>query len=250
MELLFGVGALWGQRTDVANIGPDQFAVLQDNTIEFDFETKELYSQSQFPIDIARGKGKVTGKAKFARVFGALYADLFFGLSDAVGQTTVAEYESHVIATNTVVSTNATAYVDDLGVYYSGATGLKLSRVYTVSPSAGQYSVNVATGTYTIGTGDIGATVVLSYVYTIAGTGDTITITNQFMGTTPTFKATFYTQRSTLGGSGQLTLRLNQCVSSRLSFPSTIDNYNIPDFDFQAFADSSGTIGLMSMTER
>lgn len=79
MQLIFGIGALWGTRTDVPNIGPDQFAVLQDNTVEFQFEVKELYSQLGYPIDIARGKGKITGKAKVARVFGALYGDIFFG---------------------------------------------------------------------------------------------------------------------------------------------------------------------------
>ena len=32
MQLAFGAGALWGNRTDVtgAGIGPDQFAILQD----------------------------------------------------------------------------------------------------------------------------------------------------------------------------------------------------------------------------
>ena len=79
MELIFGIGALWGQRTDVPGVGPDQFGVLQDNSIDFSFELKELYSQLQFPIDIARGKGKITGKAKRARNFSTLYADRFFG---------------------------------------------------------------------------------------------------------------------------------------------------------------------------
>jgi hypothetical protein len=68
MQLIFGIGALWGTRTDVSGIGPDQFAILQDNSIDFTFEVKELYSQLGYPIDIARGKGKVTG-AKMARVF-------------------------------------------------------------------------------------------------------------------------------------------------------------------------------------
>ena len=58
MQLIFGIGALWGTRSDAPGIGPDQFAILQDNSIDFSFELKELYSQLQFPVDIARGKGK------------------------------------------------------------------------------------------------------------------------------------------------------------------------------------------------
>jgi len=95
MQLAFGAGALWGNRTDVtgAGIGPDQFAILQDVQIDFDWTTKELWGQFQFPVDIARGQGKIAGKAKFARIFGAIYGDLFFGQTPAAGQLTVSENE-------------------------------------------------------------------------------------------------------------------------------------------------------------
>ena len=68
MQLAFGAGALWGNRTDVtgSGIGPDQFGILQDVQIDWDWQTKELWGQFQFPVDIARGQGKITGKAKFA----------------------------------------------------------------------------------------------------------------------------------------------------------------------------------------
>src|SRR5438552_7668798 len=96
MQLSFGAGALWGNRTDVSGsgIGPDQFGILQDVQIDWDWTTKELYGQFQFPVDIARGQGKITGKAKFARIFGAIYGDLFFGQTPAAGQLTVSENEA------------------------------------------------------------------------------------------------------------------------------------------------------------
>ena len=121
MQLIFGIGALWGTRSDVTGVGPDQFAVLQDNSIDFAFEIKELYSQLGWPIDIARGKGKITGKAKMARVFSNLYADLFFGATPATTEDNVSENEVHTVATTTVTVTNATSFVADLGVYYSAA---------------------------------------------------------------------------------------------------------------------------------
>ena len=79
MQLAFGAGALWGNRTDVtaSGIGPDQFGILQEVQIEWDWTTRELWGQHQFPVDIARGQGKISGKAKFARIFGAIYGDLF-----------------------------------------------------------------------------------------------------------------------------------------------------------------------------
>src|SRR6266849_4976868 len=137
MQLAFGAGALWGNRTDVtgSGIGPDQFGILQDVQIDWDWTTRELWGQFQFPVDIARGQGKITGKAKFARIFGAIYGDL-----------TIAENEAATVPATTpytVTVANAANYVDDLGVFYAAgaSAGNRFTRVTTAS-AAGQYSVN------------------------------------------------------------------------------------------------------------
>ena len=155
MQLAFGARALWGNRTDVtgSGIGPDQFGILQDVQIDWDWQTKELWGQFQFPVDIARGQGKITGKAKFARIFGAIYGDLFFGQTPATGQLTVSENEAASVPATTpftVTVANAASYVDDLGVFYAtgASAGNRFTRVTTPS-SAGQYSVNLTTGIYT-----------------------------------------------------------------------------------------------------
>src|SRR5580700_3434987 len=171
MQLAFGAGALWGNRTDVTGtgIGPDQFAILQDVQIDFDWTTKELWGQFQFPVDIARGQGKITGKAKFARIFGAIYGDLFFGQTPVTGQLTVSENEAAVVPSSTPYTAtvaNASSYIDDLGVYYA-ATGNRFTRVTTPS-AAGQYSVNLSTGIYTFAAADASAAVLISYAYTVS----------------------------------------------------------------------------------
>src|SRR5436853_4229026 len=171
MQLAFGAGALWGNRTDVtgSGIGPDQFGILQDVQIDWDWTTRELWGQFQFPVDIARGQGKIAGKAKFARIFGALYGDLFFGQTPASGQLTIAENEAATVPASTpyaVTVANAASYVDDLGVFYaSGASaGNRFTRVTTPS-AAGQYSVNLATGIYSFAAADAGAALLVSYLY-------------------------------------------------------------------------------------
>src|SRR5437667_9504594 len=138
MQLAFGAGALWGNRTDVTGtgIGPDQFGILQDVQIDFDWTTQELGRQFQFPVDIARGQGKITGKAKFARIFGAIYGDLFFGQAPAAGQLTVSENEAATVPATTpysVAVANASGYADDLGVYYAtgNTAGGRFARVTT-----------------------------------------------------------------------------------------------------------------------
>lgn len=249
MQLIFGIGALWGTRTDISGVGPDQFAVLQNNEIDFSFEVKELYSQFQFPVDIARGKGKITGKAKTARVFGQLYADLFFGSSYSTGEITVAQDEIATLGTSPYTVANSANFAADLGVFYGGSTSGTRFGYSTGAPSMGSYTTAETSGIYTFNTGDVGATVAISYVYNVSAVGKLLTLANNFMGYTPTFAATFYQVRSTFGGKGQLTLRLNQCISSRLTFPSRIDDYGIPDFDWMAMSAGTNTIGTLSTTE-
>src|SRR5690242_206545 len=254
MQLAFGAGALWGNRTDVtgSGIGPDQFGILQEVQIDWDWTTKELWGQYQFPLDIARGQGKITGKAKFARIFGAIYGDLFFGQTAATGQLTVSENEAAAVPATgpyTAAVANAAVYSDDLGVYYAAGSsaGNRMTRVTTPS-AAGQYSVNTATGIYTFAAADAGAAVLISYLYT-AVSGKKLVLTNQFAGFTPTFKATFYTLKTTGGVPAALSLVLNACTATKLSLPTKTDDYEIQEFDFSAFADAAGAIGTLSTNE-
>ena len=254
MQLAFGAGALWGNRTDTtgSGIGPDQFGILQDVEIDWDWQTRELWGQFQFPLDIARGQGKITGKAKFARIFGAIYGDLFFGETPATGQLTVSENEAAIVPSTgpyTVTAANATSFVDDLGVFYAAGSnaGNRFTRVTTPS-AAGQYSVNPATGIYTFAAADSGASLLASYLYN-SNTGKKLVLTNQLMGYTPTFKATFYTGKTTQGVAAGLALVLNACTATKLTLPTKIDDYEIQEFDFSAFADATGTIGTLSVNE-
>ncbi|MBV9861887.1 MAG: hypothetical protein JO267_07040 [Alphaproteobacteria bacterium] len=251
MQLAFGAGALWGNRTDVtgSGIGPDQFGILQEIDIDIDWTVKELWGQNQFPVDIARGQGKITGKAKFARIFGALYGDLFFGQTPATGQLTVAENEAAVVPASTPFAAtvaNAGSFVDDLGVYYAGS-GNRFTRV-TTPAAAGQYAVNLATGAYAFAAADAGAALLISYVYSVT-TGKKLIITNQLMGYTPVFRASFYTVKATQSVSAALSLVLNACTATKLSLPTKIDDYEIQEFDFSAFADATGTIGTLGTNE-
>jgi hypothetical protein len=248
MQLSFGSGAVWGERTDVtgSGIGPRQFGVLQDIQIDFDWTDKELYGQLQFPVAIARGQGKITGKAKFAQILGLLYSDIFFGVAPATGQFAVSQLEAATVPAvtpYTVTAANAANYNDDLGVVYA-SSGKRFNRV-TTPAAAGQYSVNFASGIYTFSSADAGAALLISYTYIVATNGSKMTITNQLVGTTPTFKATFYSNYS---GNGTA-LRLNACTANKLSLPTRVDDWTINEFDFSAFADASGTIGYLSTVE-
>ncbi len=87
------------------------------------------------------------------------------------------------------------------------------------------------------------------YTYTVT-TQQQMTGTNNFMGTGPLFELTcvnHYTNN--LGVPNELAIRLNACRSSKFTFPFSNIAYTIPDFEFTAFADSSGSWGTVVMTE-
>lgn len=255
MQLAFGAGVLYGERTDTtgSGIGPQQFGVLQSCTVDFDWTTRQLWGQNQFPVDIARGQCNITGRASFAQVFGAIYRDLCFGATSSTGQIILAANEAATVPASsayTVTPANSATFVDDLGVYYAAGAnaGKRFSRV--TSPSAaGQYSVNETTGVYTFASPDASAAVLISYMWNSASTGSTINLTNQLMGKTPTFKASFRTEKNTQGTTAGLTLVLNACTSSKLSMPTRLDDYQIQEFDFMAFSDTSGSVGTLSTLE-
>jgi hypothetical protein len=249
MQLEFGSGALWGERTDLgiaSGVGPRQFGIMQDITVDFDWTSKELYGMFQYPVAIGRGQAKISGKVKYAQIQGLLYSDLFFGQPATVGQFGVQTLEPETIPSTTpfqITVAHAASYNDDLGVAYA-ATGLRFNRVTTPS-AAGQYSVNFATGVYTFASADAGLAVLMNYTYAITGSGQQIQITNQLMGIMPTWKATFYT---TYSGKGTA-LRLNACAAQKLSLPTRIDDWTIHELDFMAFADPANVVGYFSTVE-
>lgn len=240
MEFGFGSGILTGLRNDNTGTNtPIRFGALQNVAIEWNGDVKELYSTGQFPIDTARGKTKISGKAKVAEIKASMYNELFFGQTVAAGQLKYAFNESTTLGTGaasyTVSNSGSTPLVDQ-GVFFT-SNGNQLSAVSS-SPGSGQYAFNAATGVYSFSTHSASLGVFVNYTYTVA-TGQSIAIANQFMGTTPRFKATLFQQYS----GNQVVLILNSCVSTRLTFPTQIDDYVIQDLDFSAFADSAGNVG-------
>lgn len=244
MQFNFGTGAVFGVRTDIANSSPVALGVLQDVEINFSFDKKPLYGSSQFAIANARGKGKIEGKAKAARIAAATWNALFFGQTLATGQTLAALNEAGSVpaaTAYTVTAANSVKWVSDLGVSYAN-TGMPLTQVSGAPTTAGQYSV--AAGVYTFNVADAGLPVLLNYLYT-ATAGFTISLANLPLGTVPTWRAVF---TSSYAGK-QALLQLNACTSDKLTFPTKQDDWTIPELDFEAFADAAGNIGFLSLAE-
>lgn len=242
-QFAFGSGSCFGVNT-TANSTPERFGALQNISLDISFTLKELYGQNNFPLTVARAAGKITFKAASASFQARQFNDLVLGGTLSAGQTATALDEAGTVPTPagpyTITSANAANYIADMGVV-DYATGLSMVKVAS-TPATGQYSVNVSTGVYTFAAADAGKVVRLNYTYSVSGSGQKIAIAQSLMGVAPTFSLLL---SSTYNGQ-QLNLYLNACVASKLAMATKTEDFTIPDFEGQAFADASGNIGYMS----
>lgn len=250
----FGAGVLWGAATQdaygnaiAANVQtPVQFGVLQEVSVDISFDTKMLYGQNQFPVAVGRGKGKVSGKAKFAQLNGALLNNLFFGQTLTSGiYSEVYDVIGTVIPTTpfTITPTvpNAGTWSQNLGVRDSN--GVPMIRVAS-APTTGQYSV--AAGVYTFAAADVAKIMFIDYQYTATSTtAKRSTVLNVPMGYAPTFRCDLLQPFS----GKTFTLTLPNCIGSKLGFATKLDDFQVPEFDFEAFADPAGNVMTYGLSE-
>ena len=242
----FGSGTLWGYPVGgnlAANPTPIKFGTLQDVSLEISGSLKELYGQNQYAEAVARGKCKIAGKAKFAQIVGKHVNDLFFGQTMTGGQKLTSLDEAQSVPASspyTITVTNSAQFVDDWGVRYS-ATGLPLVKV-TSAPVQGQYSVSA--GVYTFAAADAGAAVLISYRYTSAA-GVQLNIRQQLMGFAPTFQILLNEQYA----GKQANLLLYSCVAEKLAWATKNEDFLVPEFDFEAFANAGGQVMDLYLAE-
>lgn len=262
MQTIYGSGVLIGTPltdytgTAIANPTPVQFGVCQEISIDVSFDTKMLYGQQQFPVAVGRGKGKVSGKVKGAQVNGALFNSIMFGQTLTTGIVSDV-YDTVGIAVPTtpftITASTAAASLTTINIPASGvwsadlgvrnAAGVPMTRV-AAAPTTGQYTV--AAGVYLFAGADVGLQVYISFQYTATSTvAKKSTLTNPLLGYAPTFKADIY-----LPYNGKsLIWTLNNCLASKISLATKLDDFSIPEFGFDAFADASGNVLTYAMSE-
>ena len=243
VQSVFGTGFLFGLPTG-ANPTPVMFGAVQDVSVDFSFDLKPLYGQSQFAIEQARGKGKIDIKASMGRFDPNLFNQIYFGQSTAGGEvlSSIAEAWTIPASPYQVTVANAATFKTDLGVY-NLALGKWLTKVAS-GPATGQYAVNLATGVYTFASADTGGQVKLYYTYTSASTGTTITGLNVQMGSGPIFSL----QLVNSFRSKSISLSFGAVQSSKLSLPMKPDDFSIPALDMSAQDDGTGNVFSWTLT--
>jgi hypothetical protein len=239
----FGPGIVIGTRTDLATPAAINVGYAQELNIDFSASMKDLFGQNQFPLVSARGTVKATGKIKSAVVSGIAWNNLFFGgtMTPAQGFAWVIGEAGSIPTTPFQVTVAGSAsFEGDLGVTYA-LTGLPLQRVAS-APTTGQYSVVVATGIYTFAAADTGLGVLITYTKTITtATSQKLIVTNQPLGTTPTFQLDYYTNLNQ-PGTMPFAIRLFSCVGNKLAFATKLEDFAVPEIDFGFYGNASGQV--------
>jgi hypothetical protein len=237
---VFGSGVLTGTQLNVATPTPINFGLVQKVSVDTSVSVKELYGQYAFPVAVGSGTRKVTCKASLARFSGQALGRLFYNQVPTPGSTISQFAEVHSVPASTpftITVTSSSHFVADQGVTYA-SSGFPLIAVAS-APAQGQYSVNSG-GVYTFSTADQGQSVLISYTYTASTTGESLVIGNPLVGPTSTFAATLFATDPTTNA--QFSVMLNQCVASKFSFDTSIEDFSKPDFEFQAFANAAGQV--------
>lgn len=236
----------WNAATPLDALTPITFALIDSVSLDFQLKLKELYSQSVYPIAGGASTGKVTGKAKISSFSPTIMNSLFFGASSAGSGLTVVQYGPYAIPPSTpyTVTPASPAATTDLGVFYATVgTGILQKQFQKVAsgPTAGQYTFSA--GVYTFAAADAGASILISYEATAAGSSS-FAISNQLSGMAPQFQVNF----SGVYGGNVYLFNFPNCNSEKLSFATKVNDWVGVEFDFEAFSGADpGQIGTVYM---
>jgi hypothetical protein len=241
-QYVFGTGQLFA--TPVGGGAPLRFGALQDVSVDFSGDIKQLFGQYQFALDNARGKTKIEWKASTGNIDAEAFNQIFFGETvDGGDQLIQVINEAGTIPATPfqLTAVHGADFVMDLGVY-NATTGLPLKQVAT-GPATGEYSVSAA-GVYTFAAADTTISVLLNYLWEDAASGGSLEIGNQLMGSTPKFQLVL----SQIYDSKNFTLLLYSNVADKLSLPLKQDDYLIAELSGQAMADAANRVARLTTT--
>ena len=240
---VFGSGVLIGTQLNVPTSTPINFGLVQKVSVNTSVGVKELYGQYAFPVAVGSGTRKVQWQGLFGAVqrpgpwSPVLQSGPDFGLDDISVLLRCTAFRPRA----RIPSRSPTPLISSPTKASSmRRLGLPLLNVATLTAAA-QYTFNASTGVYTFYLADAGAGVLISYTYSsTATTTQNLAIANPLIGPTSTFAATLFATDPTTNAPFSVTL--NQCVASKFSFDTNIEDFAKPDFEFQAFANAAGQV--------
>lgn len=254
----FGPGILICTRTDVVPGTPINVGYAQEFSLEFAGTTKQLFGQNQLPLVAARSTIKVTGKIKAAVLSGQAMNTLFWGqtVSTASGQIAWNVGTTFTLTTASTATSTGTGlqvgssltFEADLGVTFVNS-GLPGRRVSTgLETSSGLYSIgSTSPGLYYFSTADTinlaaATTNPIKITYTnTTSVGTSLLVINQPIGFSPTFQLDYYTNLNQPTAK-PFVVRCYQAIAAKEAFAFKLEDFMMPEYDFDLFADNSGRL--------
>ncbi|MDD1679310.1 MAG: hypothetical protein LUO93_09055 [Methanomicrobiales archaeon] len=231
----YGIGFV-SARPSGSNPTPVVFGLIKKMSAKMNQKIDMLYGSLKFPEEAAAGASTIEGSIDFHRVGSRTFAAILSGAAVTTGIKTGVNGENGQVATNTFTVAHGANMYEDLGVFNT-VTGLWMVRGSTAS-GAGIYAVNETTGVYTFNAADSNPLCKFYYSYTEAGVGETVTLTNDQMGTVPVFELAFFTQF----GTRKRGLKLPAVVFEGLSLDFGSEEWMKASVNYHAMADSTGTV--------
>lgn len=246
----FGAGKIIAVPTNLADgtaiavPQPVVLGILQEVSLDLSVDVKKLYGAAMYPVAVAQGKGSISLKAKYADISAAILGSLFFGQAATAAIKAMVTGIAGVVPGTPFQLTPAVpssgAWVGDLGVF-NADDGSQYVRVAS-SPTTGQYSVSA--GVYTFAAADVADNVLFSFEYSATSSSASLfTINNRDMGYTPSFAVML---QGSYDGK-KLTAKFYRGVSSKLALPFKNEDFAVPDFDADFFANSAGQVGWICL---
>lgn len=209
---------------------PREVGEATEISLDHSYETKKLKGGKTFPIATAITGQSLSGKIASATVYGKLI-NAILGATMTTGSKALA-VESTSSASFTVA--NGATYAVDLGVV--DASNNPMEKVAS-APTVGQYTVNVGTGAYTFNAGQVGARSI-SYQYSMAGTGSTMTGSNGVPRVAPTFKLVVYEEFD----GKKHGYELMSVTFPKLGLAFKSEDFTVSNLEFDCQADSTGVV--------
>lgn len=154
-------------------------------------------------------------------------------------------------ATNVMTVVTGTFVIGQTIVSAGLTAGTKIisgtSPTFTLSTAPGTITpaqAVTALAGYIFAAADTGLTVYADYKYSVT-TGTKIVVANQVMGSAPVVSLDIVVPFQ----GKQATFRFGKAIAGKLSMATKLDDYAIPEMDFDCFVDDNGQICTMSMAE-
>lgn len=245
---LFGTGQLVLSPNLAGTVTPIVVAVLQDISVDIAYTMVDLLGNLQFAVDKAKGQGKLSGKFKTGYFSGGLITAILAGSVSALGSQQPIISETFTLAAGTYTTTKGALTVagaaGDLGVF--DVTANKFLTAVASGPTTGQYVPATSAGVMTFAAADNAHIMQVSYAYTAAAVGTTITLQNQMMGVNTTFGMRLFNnyQAAAGGANSAAAVGIYVPVTSipKLSLAFKNTGFTEKSVDWEASANAAGQI--------